>query len=369
MKYDQTEEDPSNSNVKHKWQEKISNRFDKLVALVTQNKFETPKQQGESNIKKSPNNNKNNKQNQSTERLKEFINNRVQQKGKTNRKKNDKKEAKKHEDTPPRTPSPSISIERPKTPQTPASPSILFNVQHDKSSVPSPASTSSKASSVDSTKHKNNKSRSKSSSSSSTSSLNNHIAKSTANFIPVTQSISSNFHNDPLNFDWNHVNKLNEKCSNYNQQSLQFSTVKNSINLESVLPSYINSTGTIKNFTNNHMKIPQKYPSQIQFNNDSYNTASMIPNYSLDQRINNNYNSHGSNTSVIHSNSKKFTQNCDNSFGTQLFSSTHYLSQNSSNQYHQQQKLLRPSRLDAVIKKDFMTESESGNSIIQVFKY
>jgi hypothetical protein len=273
-------------------------------------------------------------------------------------------------DTPPRTPSPSISIERPLTPQTPglspaSTPTLVMNIQNDRSSLVSPAcSTSSKASSVDShcSKQKSGKSgRSKHK-------ANNAIPGLTASYNgPVSQTFANNSHS----FNWENTvyNNTNDSI-NFKQHLLNSSKSSPQIPYNSYqIPFPVQRNG----------KSTQNYPNVTNL----LNSQNLKSNQTISSLINCNYPSIESNQKhSSYSNAVPVDYQClppndcnpieakhlsvgsNGLIGTTSYSGgAIHMNSNHSNSYRsqmnghfgqQQQKLLRPSRLDAVLtKKDF----------------
>jgi hypothetical protein len=379
-------------NGKHKWKQSIDSGFDKLLALA-ENKMESHKQIDSLNCVKEVEF-KNNylqknvlKRNSIPEQIQNssiyteiseshlnHINSNLSNKLNSGA----KTLIKSPPDTPPRTPSPSASIERPLTPHTPgispaSTPTIIMNAQNDRSSLVSPAcSTSSKASSIDShcSKQKSGKSgRSKHK-------TNHAIPVFTANHNPVSQtsSLSSHVFN-------NNCHSINIKdCSHSSQsQSQQLLGSHQMLPLSKSLSSRTSPMNTLsslihhqrngksaqfypnmlntqnehffKSFSSiesnqRHSNYPNAVSGSIDYHSLSQNDIQSVPsNCNISPLIHTTYTTGPTpNSSSMASNATQYsTTNQTNQFRAQ------FNGQNSLN-YGQQQKLLRPSKLDAVLK-------------------
>ena len=285
-------------------------------------------------------------------------------------------------DTPPRTPSPSVSLERPLTPQTPgvspATTPTVVNV-NDRSSLVSPAcSTSSKASSVDSQCSKRLKSgRAKHK-------ANNAIAGLTASYnLPLPQTNQTYANSHPINWDTVH-NVYNDTIQSHHLKSHLLNSSKSlpqqtfmSYQMGAqrdckpgphnypTVTSLLNS-GTVKltghSQNHNHNRMPtliNSYP-QLETNNHKHSTYDYqcLPTNETVKRM-----SSVEMSPPLNSTDAIAVTNHSHNYRTQM--NGHLVGQQP-----QQQRLLRPSRLDAVlIKKDFISpqispQYETGIQII-----
>ena len=379
-------------NGKHKWKDSIDHRFDKLVALVehqiephkptdtlTRIKETEIKLNGlhkTINIKRNiiPEPTKSNKfSNMNGNHLSDS----------RNVLKRNAKElvAPKSPDTPPRTPSPSVSLERPLTPQTPglspaSTPTIIMNAHNDRSALVSPAcSTSSKASSVDShsSKQKSGKSgRSKHKTSHTISGL-------TASYnLPVTQNYANNSNNShALNWDNTYNESLHSnQVQQQQQQQQQYKSHLNLFNSSKTSPQIPFNSYQMPFSYQRNGKSSQNYPnvtsnqsisplvnnySSFESNPKHSNYSNSVPNAIDYQRIPpNNGNDNERQSPVVgkqplpSNNMNQLYSSAPMPVNTNHNNNNHYRSQLNGHFGHHQQKLLRPSRLDAVlIKKDY----------------
>jgi hypothetical protein len=271
-------------------------------------------------------------------------------------------------DTPPRTPSPSISIERPLTPHTPHTPTPLMTA-NDRSALVSPAcSTSSKASSVDSHSSKRvtmtlsqSKSHNKCQSQSMRSKhANNHsklnVSAITANNnynCPVSQSSQSSLSSLSVinNYKslYGQISSASQSEANSNKFVSRSQPFMCNYSLESNQrhSNYSNACPVVEyNELDNTAKAnttQQQYRQQLQLQLQCNSSLAQLihnPLYSVAQHS-------ASNASLVNqyptTNQIRAQMNGQSSISS---------NSNSILQYGQQQKLLRPSRLDAVIRKD-----------------
>lgn len=244
-------------------------------------------------------------------------------------------------DTPPRTPSPSVSVERPLTPQTPGlspatTPTIVVNIHNDRSSLVSPAcSTSSKASSVDSHCSKRLKSgRSKHK-------TLNAIAGLTASYgLSMAQTGQTYGHNSQA-INWDIV---------YNDaiQSHLKSHLLNSAKSSPQIPfmSYQMPVGAQRE------PKPQNYPNVTNVvNNHNHHIPPLINSY---PHFDSNQKHSGYDYQCFSANESTGVEAKKMQSSETVAASGHsYRTQLNGHLVGQQQRLLRPSRLDAVlVKKD-----------------